>query len=698
MGAVETLKSSRVEKIDLLLAIDNSISMGDKQTLLGEAVPQLVDRLVNPRCVDPSKVDPVPTQEVPQPTSPTDLCPSIETNGAAVQTQREFEPVKDIHVGIISSSLGDLRGGNCGSTHGDDGALLLDRMKGGGTAPTFEGKHFLLWDPSGQYGPSTDVAGFQETLKDMVIGVGQTGCGYEMQLESIYRFLVDPAPYERLVPEPVAGLADKNVRFGLDQRILDQRADFLRTDSLVAIIMLSDENDCSAQAEGYGYFSFSNQLERGATICETDPNDACCYSCNGSPPAGCDADPICSAGTDAIYESPNLRCWDQKRRFGADLLYPIARYKNAFTLETIDPTRLDLVPADSEDETAIANPLLVDRPDGLVYFAGIVGVPWQAITRKNAEGQPDLSLGYLSRSELEDQGLFEALAGDPDRYVPPTDPFMVEAVEPRSGTSTALGATPKEANAINGGERTVANEPSELGLQYACIFDVVDVADGTDCEECRDGVCENPVCEGTLQTQAKAAPGLRQLALIREMGDQGIAASVCPAETDPTKSGSSEYGYNPAVGAIVDALKDDLRGQECLPFSLEAPDGVATCLVMQSSRAKECTCDAPGLFTPAADRETVIDLIELSEAYDSDESCFCEVAQLEDEALKTCQFEPTVPNGIDGWCYIDANPYAPVGNPDLIQCTSNERQIVRVVGDPQPETGATLHIFCTGER
>ncbi len=30
----------------------------------------------------------------------------------------------------------------------------------------------------------------------MVIGVGQIGCGYEAQLESWYRFLVDPEPYE----------------------------------------------------------------------------------------------------------------------------------------------------------------------------------------------------------------------------------------------------------------------------------------------------------------------------------------------------------------------------------------------------------------------------------------------------------------------------------------------------------------------
>src|SRR5512144_1995052 len=40
------------DKIDLLFMIDNSISMSDKQAILRAAVPDLVNRLVNPICVD----------------------------------------------------------------------------------------------------------------------------------------------------------------------------------------------------------------------------------------------------------------------------------------------------------------------------------------------------------------------------------------------------------------------------------------------------------------------------------------------------------------------------------------------------------------------------------------------------------------------------------------------------------------------
>ena len=41
-----------VDKLDVLFMIDNSISMSDKQAILRLAVPDLVNRLVNPICVD----------------------------------------------------------------------------------------------------------------------------------------------------------------------------------------------------------------------------------------------------------------------------------------------------------------------------------------------------------------------------------------------------------------------------------------------------------------------------------------------------------------------------------------------------------------------------------------------------------------------------------------------------------------------
>ena len=93
------LHNQSVDKLDLLFMIDNSASMGDKQTLLAQAVPDMIIRLVSPNCVD---------------TNGNTIGPS--TNGMCQSGKIEFPPVHDMHIGIITSSLGG-RGASmtCGS-------------------------------------------------------------------------------------------------------------------------------------------------------------------------------------------------------------------------------------------------------------------------------------------------------------------------------------------------------------------------------------------------------------------------------------------------------------------------------------------------------------------------------------------------------------------------------------------------------
>jgi hypothetical protein len=57
------------KKVDLLFVVDNSASMKDKQILLANAAPELLTRLVNPRCVDESGA------KVAQPSTPQEPCP-----------------------------------------------------------------------------------------------------------------------------------------------------------------------------------------------------------------------------------------------------------------------------------------------------------------------------------------------------------------------------------------------------------------------------------------------------------------------------------------------------------------------------------------------------------------------------------------------------------------------------------------------
>ena len=90
-----------INKIDLLFMIDNSASMADKQKLLRAAVPSLLSRFVSPLCVD-EHGEPTGAQFV---------------DGRCASGVPEFSPIGDIHIGVISSSLG-VPGGikNCPRT------------------------------------------------------------------------------------------------------------------------------------------------------------------------------------------------------------------------------------------------------------------------------------------------------------------------------------------------------------------------------------------------------------------------------------------------------------------------------------------------------------------------------------------------------------------------------------------------------
>ena len=417
---VEPFTQSAVDKIDLVLNIDNSRSMADKQAILAAAVPDLVGALVNPKCVDPKG-----TTMTTQPATVAEECPA--------GLVREFKPITNIHIGIVTSSLGGHGGDACsvindvqscpGSTNpsNNDAGHLVSRKDacGGATVATYGNKGFLAWDPEQKLKPpgeanigtivvdamgnvTTGTPGIVPSLKDLVQGAGQVGCGYEAQLESWYRFLIDPEPYKDITLQ-----GGKATPSGTDTVLLQQRADFLRPSSLLAIIMLTDENDCSVKESGQFYYAVQQQnpqdskkkfhLPRARKECATNPNDPCCKSCGQAAP-GCPADAMCTSSptlSDA-EDDINLRCFDQKRRFGIDFLYGIDRYQVALSSRSIpnragmmvaNPIFSDLNPAD--DDSSI-------RDKGLVFIAGIVGVPWQDIARDAT----DLTKGFKNSDEL----------------------------------------------------------------------------------------------------------------------------------------------------------------------------------------------------------------------------------------------------------------------------------------------------------
>ena len=708
---VEQVKQNKINKIDLLFMIDNSSSMADKQNILGEAVPELVKSLIEPKCVDKD---------------------TGEIKGDAIDNQcregvLDFEPIKDIHIGIISSSLGAHGAGNgvCDDSddprpdpHNNDRGHLIHRAMSGGTVPTFNNKGFLFYNPIEPNGLKTANA-VVDPFKSMVTGVGQHGCGYEASLESVYRFLIDPEPYDRIsIRGSGAGSA---LLEGVDQTLLKQRAEFLRPDSLVSIMIVTDENDCSVVDGQQGFYplltstSGGSMLPRGTTACATNPNDRCCFSCgHTSPPADCTQpkdDPECNKPPTTTDEDPrNLRCFNQKKKYGEDFLYPVQRYIDGFSNDQIS----------KRDGSLVENPLFSDltctagttcervREKGLVFVAGITGVPWQLIAKNSG----DLKAGYKSAKDLHDQNVWVDLVGDPQNPKGPIAPgnaHMIESIAPRAGLAgpgSSFGADP-----IHGHEwdPSSANQRN-ADLQYACTFPVKTPQTCTselDCD-CFGTPAEiagmkNPLCQNettnafsTTQSRAKAYPGTRILQVLKGIDPaQAIVASICPANV--TRPGEKDYGYTPAIQALLSLLRTKLRGR-CMPRPLEVDpdDGTVPCVVVEAfDSGGTCNCKAlPG--REVADSKVITPTIR------EGNDCFCEIKQIEDareqEACKTGMDQTGVAG--NGWCYVDP-AHGKDGKPDLRQCgvvakcPDTERRLIKFANPAsEPRAKATAFIMC----
>jgi hypothetical protein len=713
---VEAIHYEVIDKIDLLFMIDNSASMGDKQALLAKAVPQLLDRLAVPRCVDSAG-------QARKRSLPDAPCPA----GSAP----EFRAVQDIHVAVISSSLGGQGAANsvCEGGTTDDRARLLPTVRPG--LSSYDGRGFLAWDPAQKQRPpgESDSTRLGQQFGDMVRAAGEEGCGYEASLESWYRFLIDPEP-----PLGVSIGADgRSVASGLDQDVLAQRSAFLRPDSLVAIVMLTDENDCSIRDDEFGNW-FANAgptnqrtfMPRGTSACARDPNDRCCLPCalDGDVPTGCTPiaqDAACQAGErlTADEDAMNLRCLENKRRYGYDFLQPVSRYVDGLTQPRVVRR--------STGETA-ENPLFQAGPNGKrrtrdsIYLAGIVGVPWQDVA--DDASRAGAGLRYLTAAELKRTGRWDVILGDPEANRPPSDPFMHESSSPRAGSNPITGdpivpatSTDPQASPINGHEQIDAGDD----LQYACTFALEKPepcegpgcdCNGPDSEEGDETARNRPLCQppqgGAAQTTqyfGKAYPGLRPLQVLRGIGDSAIVASICPKVLTVGQPG---YGYEPAVDAIIERLRTVLNGR-CPPRPLavqQRADGDLPCVVVEAlplpSDGATCSCTAAGRSPASASERSMVQR-HLAERHECGEPgtpdcsafCFCELAQAQGQTRDQCLNDESG-SSQPGYCYLDPFGDPPQGNPELVeQCGENQRMI-RFVGPDTPAPGATAFLACIG--
>lgn len=578
------------DKVDLLFVVDNSVSMGDKQQVFSLAIPDLLERLVNPPCLDAALSESI------QPATPEAGCP--------VGFQRQFAPVKDIHIGIVTSSLGahgaDTPIPGCAEVESDRGYLIGTLERGRG-APSYRDLGFLAWDPGQRVDPpgAADREQIKQGFEQMLGTVGESGCGFEAPLEAMYRFLIDPAPHlelERVPCDDTDPTENCVRRQGIDGRLLEQRNAFLRPDSAVAIVMLTDEDDCSIRDTDIGWLMAdgSRGITRASGACDTDPNSICCYPCSFATPPECtpkEQDPGCCppgedgagcAGAEPLISpleeqtrlGQNLRCVDQKRKYGYEYLYPVERYVLGLTSpwlpEGYDERGQPLRDANGEARL-LRNPLFSEAVDDegnvrskeQVFFVGIVGVPWQDVATdatRDVPGQLDL----IRASDFGETRLWERILGSKANGILPEDPFARESQLPREGVhpltnDPILAPDSATFNAINGKERAVFDD-----LQYACIFPLLETRScardssnaGLACD-CRDDNFEgNPLCwdaaagaYGTEQRFAKAYPAPRILSVLQGVGSQAVVSSICPKNM--TDSTARDFGYRPVIGTFI---------------------------------------------------------------------------------------------------------------------------------------------------
>jgi hypothetical protein len=379
--------------LDLLFVVDNSPSMASKQALAFAKIKKTVERLTLPRCV-------------------SDEGKWIEGEQSCPEGfRREFRAFGNINIGVISTSLGGQGASVCGDAqpgHQNDRAHLIGKVREGAPDPT--GFGFLTW----RRGNAEDR---QELLADLTAqleAVGSDGCPFSASLEAWYRFLVDPSPPLDIVlnewghSEP-ARESDGKIR--VDTELLAQREEFLRPQGLVAIVNVTDDDDCSAMAGGTGYEADSLGrlalghevvLHRPTSICAENENDACCVSCLNPEvaPAHCD---LSECEGDALLsreeDPPQLRCFDQRRRFGRNFLYPLERYSHGLRSGTV---------RDGQSGEQVDNPLFrragrnagISRFEFNVLVSGMLGVPWQDLVTQDSLHDPEV-FEYLDEWELQ---------------------------------------------------------------------------------------------------------------------------------------------------------------------------------------------------------------------------------------------------------------------------------------------------------
>jgi len=196
----DTITQHGVDKVDVLFVIDNSPSMQEEQANLAAQLPRLVKTLASGKLTDKA--------------------------GSVVA---QFAPVDSLHLGVVSSNMGIngtavVAGLDACKDFGDDGLLL---NKADTSLPECDRAFPSYLDfPDDSKDPEALGASF-----GCVARTGAGGCGFEQQLE---------AALKAVAPKSNASFSRGTTGHGDGEN-----AGFLRQDSVLMVIEVSDEEDSS---------------------------------------------------------------------------------------------------------------------------------------------------------------------------------------------------------------------------------------------------------------------------------------------------------------------------------------------------------------------------------------------------------------------------------------------------------------------
>ncbi len=245
-----------ISDVDLLFVIDNSSSMASEQVKLAAQLPQLVSVLVS-----------------------GDRYAGRTPPAGISDKERYFTPVTSLHLGVVSSSMGGMDEAisdgiaiaDCVGL-GDDGVLRsstaiavdgLVNREGLGLLDYKIGEQVFAPEPGcadiGDQPSYQDYQAGEDTTPEQlaqsfacVSRLGVLGCPFEQQLEAMWKAVAPSNGKDPTLHTFLNGTRGHGEPSGVNEG-------FVREKAILAVIEVSDEEDCSVNQDGTLLFSMSDE-------------------------------------------------------------------------------------------------------------------------------------------------------------------------------------------------------------------------------------------------------------------------------------------------------------------------------------------------------------------------------------------------------------------------------------------------------